>query len=145
MAYFSTFMSDMGGTLSANEVLPSGIGVNFAYDQGLEYIHQHYMIPGIKIEHSYIYFTKDLFVNKSKEVTGHAAYAGFTFCPRTEFSGCRKKLIKKLDRNNLVSFKFHGLNGGHPHVFQNTQMLKILFAERHPEPYAFNIREISYE
>ena len=67
----------MGNQLSANDVLPSGIGVNVAYDQGLEYIHEHYMIPRIKIEHSYIYFTKDLFVNESKEVTGHAAYAGF--------------------------------------------------------------------
>ena len=90
MSYFTTVLSGMSDNWDSHEVLPSGIGVSIGYDQGLEFIHNHYMIPGIKIDHSYIYFTKDLFVNDSKEVTGHSTFAGFMWAfPSLESSwGC---------------------------------------------------------
>ena len=77
MSYFTTVLSGMSEQWDSHEVLTAGVGGNIGYDQGLEFIHNHYMIPGLKIEHSYIYFTKDLFVDDVKEVTGHSTFAGF--------------------------------------------------------------------
>lgn len=76
MAYFSTFLSELDSKKGVSTVLPSGIGANLTYDQGLEFKKQHMGIPGLTIEHSFIYFTKSLFVSDSREVVGHGTYVG---------------------------------------------------------------------
>jgi hypothetical protein len=120
MAYFTTIHTGVGSQYNINSVLPGGIGANLSYDQGLEFRHKHFMIPGIKVEHSYIYFSKKIFVNETKKVNGHAAYAGLMWAfpglysnwgcitlsglPGASFLFINNKLSEKSE--NTISFSF---------------------------------------
>ncbi len=99
-AYFATFSEDIAGNSTVNKVLPSGFSAQLAYEQGLDMLlelgkkkknkrkkfrskrkyrktkQRPAMMPGLRFEFSYLYFTKDVFVDNGREISGSMATGG---------------------------------------------------------------------
>ena len=94
VAYFATISEEAAGNETINKRLPSGFSGHVTYEQGLDMLlyikgkskdnskkttssrkyvktkQRPLIMPGLRVEWSYIYFTKDLFVDDDKEVSG---------------------------------------------------------------------------
>lgn len=106
-SYFSTFMSTYGQQYrKINSILPSGIGAELAYEQGLDFQKKKKKdsllrtntsvkknncgIPALRIAFGYLYFTNDIINDKTLEVSGYTAEAGliWAFPSPTSKWGC---------------------------------------------------------
>lgn len=99
--YFTTISADVAGGKTVNTVLPNGFSGQFVYEQGLDMLldlgkkkktkdgrrlrsrkkfrktkQRPPMMPGLRVEFSYLYFTKDLFVDNGREISGSTITLG---------------------------------------------------------------------
>lgn len=92
--YFSTFLSEsLPTSMTANEVLPDGISAQISYEQGMDDLikKRHFMMPGFKFEFTaWMYFSKSLFSDASREISGNLMNAGvkWTFPDLESWWGC---------------------------------------------------------
>ena len=77
--YFSAVLNEFASSKTISEVLPFGISAQIGYEHGLDGTvkKRHFMMPGIRVEFSFLFFRKNLLASDGKyEITGYSINAG---------------------------------------------------------------------